>query len=786
MMTRVRMTAALVLATAVASASAGAQVTPPDSARMADTLTRATDSIARAAMDTAITPPADQARGVDAEVRTALFELMNDRWMPAVDRLQWLNASPVAFSDSLARAGMRGREDVLFLLSQAYYRLGLSEPFRTTAQPLVQGGSTGRYATLLQSQLLMDAYRRGEHPRAMELARLLSTTTVPTGVRALASLVAGLSAYETGDYQSALTSFASAQQSGAPYGDYATYMSALTLLRTDTAQIGPAVDAMQQLAQRASGTFADQVRLTAAQLAYEAGRYDDAERLAAMVSEGGGLAAQAMFTRAWALYKADRIQQAGDAFAQFAARYPQLPEHEEGRLMGAQVMLELERTSEAASVFSAVADSVSSSIQWVRSRTPGSMTAAARQLVAQRAAGLLFIGQPSIGKTVLLQDAEGIDWSVFAGGTTGVDSVGFLPQASAPRIVGLDDVTRRVDAILGMETPLESADVPMTTGAPATTGVALSTSTPARRLFFTPASAGPNRANYVRSSQQLYQADVAFALARWRMDEALSAQARQIALLEALRASLADEEGTFGRTLNELSAARDTIAAVSTSLDRTAEWVRRMFAAQLEFTRMLATENQRIVDSVRTNLSGALQEGEAGALEYESATAQTYQRIADVLEGQIDSAIARHPAFALRDSARARADRIAALIDAARNALASARNAVDAELARLRAGDSERVMALRGALAAAEQQRAMAEAQLVAVVGAELDARASEMLANLQRDHEAAEFGAASAAFFQALEAQRAIGTTGSSSSATPTPQVRVGSSPTGTPPRQK
>lgn len=42
---------------------------------------------------------------------------------------------------------------------------------------------------------------------------------------------------------------------------------------------------------------------------------------------------------------------------------------------------------------------------------------------------------------------------------------------------------------------------------------------------------------------------------------------------------------------------------------------------------------------------------------------------------------------------------------------------------------------------------------MVAIVTRELDARATELLASLRRDTEAAEFGSASASFFQALEA---------------------------------
>ena len=61
----------------------------------------------------------------------------------------------------------------------------------------------------------------------------------------------------------------------------------------------------------------------------------------------------------------------------------------------------------------------------------------------------------------------------------------------------------------------------------------------------------------------------------------------------------------------------------------------------------------------------------------------------------------------------------------------------------------------------------VAEAQLIAVVSSELNARATEMIAELRRDGEAAEFGSASASFFKALDAGKTT-TSGTGSAGSP------------------
>ena len=144
-------------------------------------------------------------------------------------------------------------------------------------------------------------------------------------------------------------------------------------------------------------------------------------------------------------------------------------------------------------------------------------------------------------------------------------------------------------------------------------------------------------------------------------------------------------------------------------------------------------------------------------MELEATTANTYAALANLLSGGIDRAIGNHPVFARRDSVRSKADSSRAALAQARQALTDAQTLVAGEIIRVEGTDL--AAPYRSALAAAEQRRTTAESELVATVARELDARATELLADLRRDVEAAEFGSASASFFEALEAGRTTGT---------------------------
>src|SRR4051812_43129539 len=138
--------------------------------------------------DTSLTPPIDPARALEAEVRVALNDLLANRTVSALQRLQWLSTLPPAATAAAGSTAetLRGRGDVLFLLAQAQYRLGMDSAFRTNAQSVLSSGPA-RYAPLLHSQLLLSAYRTGDFARVAELVQGPQAEQA----RGLAALVAG-------------------------------------------------------------------------------------------------------------------------------------------------------------------------------------------------------------------------------------------------------------------------------------------------------------------------------------------------------------------------------------------------------------------------------------------------------------------------------------------------------------------------------------------------------------------------------------------------------------------
>ncbi|HVE79076.1 MAG TPA: hypothetical protein VNA89_09460, partial [Gemmatimonadaceae bacterium] len=706
------------LAFLLVAAPALAQDPPrPDTAGRAVGGPLAADSAARRATplaglvgrDSALTPPVDEARGVDAELRVALFELLGERTLPALGRLEWLAAGPARAVSGTAAPGLRGREDLLFLLAQSYHRVGMDSAFRAAAEALTAGAGGARFAPFLRTQLLLDAYRRGEYPRAVQLAGSLDAA----GDRGLGQLVAGLAHYQTRDYAAARTAFGASQQAGGAYAPFARYMDALALLRADTANTEQALQALQGVAASASGEFADQVRLTAAQLAYESERYDVAADLASQVSPDGGLASQALLTRAWALYKADQVGPAGEAFTEFARRFPELPERDEARLMSGQALLQLGQTDAAARVFDAVADSNDAELRALQAQARGATEQAARALVQARAAELLFLTEPASGKTVALGEGAGADRATLAAAYGGA-AAGTAPAVAAPEVIALDDLRARFAAI--------------PTQAP-------------QRLLFAPASATSNAAQYTRSASALHAADVSVALARTRLEDLLAAHQRRIALLRQLSDALGGESSSVTAAAAQLRAAEDSLARFVAVLDAAGSRIRQIFQAQVSATRLLANENAGLLDSVARTLPGAEAAAEGTALGTERQVAATYLRVADMIESGLDAAINRHPTFALRDTVRAHGERTAQLLAEAQRALDDARATIAAELARLQAAEPAEVLAGRSALATAEAQRSAVEQRVIAAVGAELGARATEMLALLRRDGEAAQFG---------------------------------------------
>ena len=682
----------------------------------------AADSARAVVRDSVITPAPDQGRGVDAEVRAGLFDLIADRPLVALSRLEWLRGSPVALSTEAASGALLGRQDLLFLLAQSYYRLGMTESFTSVAQPLLGGTTGARYASLLRLQLMIAAYRRGNFTQAMTLAG-----SVEGNDRALASLVSGLANYSARNYPAARSAFETARQAGGPYVGYARYMAALALMAGDSAQSSAAAEELRALGSDTQGEVAAQANLTAARIAYQRGDFAAAASLAASITTGE-LAAPSLLTRGWALYKSSQWDAAGTAFRDFATRYPQLPERDEARLMAGQVLLQNGRIDEAGQYFQTIADSISSEVTALQSGAAAAMTQAARALVAARAAGLLFVDDPASGKTLVLPDAVG-DVSALAG-AMGVTTSGSTTLAVAPalRVVSLRDVDTRIGTLgdqLGAGFPV--------------------------RLMYLDVTTTPERGGLMLRVQSLRQADVAVSIAQFRLQEAIDAQMAKVALIQRLQQILTEERTRLEALSTRLASTRDTLARLSATIAENQSSLKDLMRGSAESMRLLAAENQTRLDSLRGSLGTVLAADDVGVLGIESQTSSLYRQMAEIIVSNLDAAFARHPVLRLQDSVRSLADRTQSLITETQGSITSTSQILTDELARLQGGESDQVRGMRSAVATAEGLRTSAEAQLVSAVEGELRSRASQLLAIMRHDGEAAVFGAASASFFKAV-----------------------------------
>jgi hypothetical protein len=304
------------------------------------------------------------------------------------------------------------------------------------------------------------------------------------------------------------------------------------------------------------------------------------------------------------------------------------------------------------------------------------------------------------------------------------------------------------------------------------------------RVLFMPASATPHPQAIAGQSRALFDADGAVALARFRLEELLEAQAREAALLQALQTTISGDSAAVESLAGQIQAARDSLAALDQMMTAAEARIRSLFSQQIAGTRELAEANVRAIDSLRAGFAGRLGPTEMEVLDNEARTAATYLRIAQLADSGSSAAIARHPTFAMRDSARAHGERAGALLVELQTSRANAQRAIAEAMSRLQQGHGPDAQAMRSALATAEAQRATIETQLVATVRSELLARAAEMVEELQRDAEAAQFGTASASFFQAIDAGRSPGTT--SPGTTPGSRNTEPAAAPATPPTQK
>ncbi|HUQ82373.1 MAG TPA: hypothetical protein VM076_14570 [Gemmatimonadaceae bacterium] len=667
----------------------------------------------------------DVARTVDAEVRVALFELAAGDELPALSRLERVAA--LVGKDS-SGSGASERAALHFLLAQSYYRLGMLAPFRREAEASLGAGAS-RYASVLRPQLLVEAYRSGDYPRAASIAREISTGESS----GMAALVAGLAAYQSGDLAAARTAFQRASAGQGQFASYAKYMDAVAQLRADTMQAASVVASLEAIGASASGgPFADQAKLTAAQVAYEGRKFDDAVRIASTITEASQLAAPALLTRAWALYKIERTEDAERAFSEFVTRYPNRAERDEAQLMAAQAQLELGRSADAERIFQRVADSTAVEVGVLQAQTNSAIADVARALVQSRAAELLVVNDPVSAKALVLTDSSGTSsaLALVVGGVAPAASA-LQPNISAVSAAG------RLDSIAARSAPAVS------------------------RVLYARSSTNATSRELGERAQSLASADAAVAVARYRLSEQLEAQQREIALLARLATMLAADSGGISTLAAAHQVFADSLAKLDGLMASAEARLRQMLGQEIQATRSLATENARVADSLRNALTSSADADGKAALDAEVATAASYTRIAEMLSTGLDKAIAHHPAFVLRDSLRAHDARARRMVADLTGSYGGSRSALDAALAALRGGDGPATSAARQALADAEGRRSGMENEVIAAVSAELSARAGEMVAALQRNTEAAQFGSASAAFFRAIDGTRALGGTG-------------------------
>jgi hypothetical protein len=338
-----------------------------------------------------------------------------------------------------------------------------------------------------------------------------------------------------------------------------------------------------------------------------------------------------------------------------------------------------------------------------------------------------------------MPDAAGADVSVLASVFADSALARVSTEPPAPDVVTLADVEVRLDTVSNAL----GADFP-------------------RRVMYVPASA-ENLGRYAQAAERLAAGDVLVAMAQLRLQEQLDAQQLRVATLQRLSEVIASERTRLDTVTARLTTARDSLQRVAAAVDEVANMVRDMLVASAAETRELAQANLTKADSTRAALGASAGSTEANILQLERSTAEIYLKLAQAIEQNIEGAVRRHPVVALRDSLQQKQAHAFALVDSVRSQLDATQQIVAAELSALQGGETERVRAARAALATAQAALAQGEAQVMAVVDAELRARAGRMIAQLRKDAEAADFGSASASFFQVVEptGARAAGTQG-------------------------
>lgn len=493
------------------------------------------------------------------------------------------------------------------------------------------------------------------------------------------------------------------------------------------AQIGQ-TDAFAPLAERAlragaAGPDAEAIRGRLARLRAEQG--DLAGERATMPAGGanavsgganvvgggaGNPGEQTARDAAWRAYGAGQHLESARLFSRLATTAGSPLRRGEARLMAGQAYLEGGKPDSARLWFAAARDSSRTAATSVDSTFEATALDPARAVAAARAFDLLFGDAATTGQ--LLQAEP--------------DSAHVLTHVPPLRVRSSDDLTA-TERTLGRAL-----------GGP---GVRA-----ALRLPFTPDGLSRTRALVVA----LREADARVARAQEALDQARQEQSTRRAAAEQLIRYVQAMRDSLRASDAQVRALSDSMQQRDSSIALTIRQYRVTLLGKIAGVRTLAAANARRVDSLMS-VARAMPPEALQVARDEMTTAASYQQIATAAEAALDSGLVRQPVLLLRDAARAR---LAALREALALEVARQDSARLAALA-LRDGVAaawtsreEGLLAARASLAAARDSVERFGAQVVAE---ELRSRARRWRTTLARELEGAEFGDATARFFEVL-----------------------------------
>jgi hypothetical protein len=295
-----------------------------------------------------------------------------------------------------------------------------------------------------------------------------------------------------------------------------------------------------------------------------------------------------------------------------------------------------------------------------------------------------------------------------------------LPQVEVARIISLTDLMQiyaTVHDTLGARLP--------------------------KRVLFAPASASASQAMFAQRSEAVMAADLDAAITSQRLRLATRNASLRLMQIRGLQQAMKGREDTVAKLVARVDATDAQLRGLLTGIDTTESHLRASLVTQVRNV----PGGPAYVVSVRADTLRQHGEIPPGVDVEELVAART------------DSLIGALPMFLLRDSVRSRIDKVRQLLADSRDAIRAADELFAAAQTGQLTDTSAMLDHLRAAQAAAQKRRTDAETGLIVAVSTELSARAADVLALLQHDMQAAEFGSATAAFFNAIDQGKPPGT---------------------------